>query len=156
VGTFQRFEDIEAWQKARELMNELYRVSSRIPFARDFRLRDQIRDAGVSIMANIAEGFERDGTGEFIQFLAMAKGSTAEVRSHFYVALDQRYITQQEFDRLTALAAEIGKMIAALMRYLRGSGTKGLKYKVSMLRNGQTRTNSSLKPETRNQKLETP
>jgi four helix bundle protein len=155
MPTFRRFEDIEAWQKARELTNELYAVSSRGSFARDFGLRDQIREASVSIMANIAEGFERDGTGEFIQFLAIAKGSTAEVRSHFYVALDQRYITQQEFDHLSGLATEIGRMIAALMRYLRGSGTKGLKYKSATTASREARTNSSLKLGTRNQKLET-
>jgi 23S rRNA-intervening sequence protein len=100
-------------------------------------------------MANIAEGFERDGTGEFIQFLAMAKGSTAEVRSHFYVAIDQRYIAQREFDRLSALAAEIGRMIAALMRYLRSSDTRGLKYKSATTARGQARANGSFRPGTR-------
>jgi four helix bundle protein len=150
VPTFRRFEDIEAWQKARELTNKLYAVSSRGSFARDFGLRDQIRRASVSIMANIAEGFERDGTAEFVQFLAVAKGSTAEVRSHFYVAFDQRYIAQGEFDRLSALATEIGRMIAALMNYLRRSGTKGLKYKSPTISRGDARTKGSFKPETRN------
>jgi four helix bundle protein len=81
------------------------------------------------MMANIAEGFERDGTAEFIQFLAVAKGSAAEVRSHAYVALDQRYLTQEEFSRINAAATEVGRTIAALMNYLRRSGTKGLKFK---------------------------
>jgi four helix bundle protein len=80
---------------------------------KDFGLRDQIRRASVSIMANIAEGFERDGTAEFIQFLAVAKGSAAEVLSHAYVALDQDFISRDNFDRLAAMTAELGRMIAA-------------------------------------------
>jgi four helix bundle protein len=79
---------------------------------------------------NIAEGFERDGTGEFVQFLAVAKGSAAEVLSHAYVALDQNFISQEDFDRLVARTAEVGRMLDALMTYLRRSGTKGLKFKM--------------------------
>ena len=135
MPTFHRFEDIEAWQKARELTRELYAISDHGPFSKDFVLRDQIRRASVSIMANIAEGFERDGTAEFVQFLAIAKGSAAEVRSHAYVALDQRYIAQKDFDRLTAVTTELGRRIVALMNYLRRSGTKGLKFKVIKLPN---------------------
>ena len=130
MPTFKRFDEIEAWQKARELTREVYAVSSNGVFSKDFGLRDQIRRAGVSTMANIAEGFERDGTAEFIQFLAIAKGSAAEVISHMYVALDQRYVAESEFNRLNALATEVSRMIAALMHYLRRSGTKGLKFKV--------------------------
>ena len=129
MATFQRFDEIEAWQKARELTREVYTISSRGLFSKDFGLRDQIRRASISIMANIAEGFERDGTQEFVQFLAVAKGSAAEVVSHLYVAMDQGYITPAQFERLAALATEVGRMIAALMNYLRRSGTKGLKYK---------------------------
>lgn len=81
-------------------------------------------------MANIAKGFERDGTGEFVQFLAVAKGSAAEVLSHAYVALDQDFISQDEFDRLVVKTSEVGRMLAALMTYLRRSGTRGLKFKV--------------------------
>lgn len=130
MPTFTRFDEIEAWQKARELTREVYAVSSNGVFSKDFGLRDQIRRAGVSTMANIAEGFERDGTAEFIQFLAIAKGSAAEVISHMYVAFDQRYVAEAEFNRLNALATEVSRMIAALMHYLRRSGTKGLKFKV--------------------------
>jgi four helix bundle protein len=129
MATFQRFNEIEAWQKARELTREVYIVSSRGLFSKDFGLRDQIRRASVSIMANIAEGFERDGSQEFVQFLAVAKGSAAEVVSHLYVVMDQGYVTPAQFERLAALATEVGRMIAALMNYLRRSGTKGLKYK---------------------------
>jgi four helix bundle protein len=82
MSTFQSFEDIEAWQKARELTRRIYEVSDVGKFARDFGLRDQIRRASVSVLSNIAEGFERSGTGEFIQFLSGANGSAGEVRAH--------------------------------------------------------------------------
>jgi four helix bundle protein len=88
MRTFQSFEEIEAWQKARTLTREVYVATSEGAFSRDFGLRDQIRRAAVSIMSNIAEGYERSGTGEFVHFLSMAKGSTGEVRSQLYVALD--------------------------------------------------------------------
>ena len=91
MATFQKFTDIEAWQDARKLTFEIYAASNRAPFSRDFRLQGQIRDASVSIMSNIAEGFGRSGTGEFIQFPSIAKGSAAEVVSQLYVALDQKY-----------------------------------------------------------------
>lgn len=130
MATFRRFDEIEAWQKARELTKVVYGISGRGAFARDFGLRDQIRRASVSIMANIAEGFERDGTGEFVQFLAIAKGSAAEVLSHAYVALDQDFISKESFDRLAAKTSEVARMVAALMTYLRKSGTKGLKFRV--------------------------
>ena len=130
MATFRRFDEIEAWQKARELTKVVYGISGRGAFARDFGLRDQIRRAIVSIMANIAEGFERDGTGEFVQFLAIAKGSAAEVLSHAYVALDQDFISKESFDRLAAKTSEVARMLAALMTYLRKSGTKGLKFRV--------------------------
>jgi len=129
MPTFRRFEDIEAWQKARELTKVVYQLSGRGHFAKDFGLRDQIRRASVSIMANIAEGFERDGTGEFKQFLAIAKGSTAEVLSHAYVALDQGFIRQSDLDWLIQKTSAVRSMMAALMKYLRNSGTKGFKFK---------------------------
>jgi four helix bundle protein len=129
MPTFRRFQDIEAWQKARELTKVVYELSGRGQFAKDFGLRDQIRDASVSSMANIAEGFERDGTGEFIQFLAIAKGSAAEVLSHAYVALDQGFIRQSDLDGLNGKISELKRMIAGLMTYLRKSGIRGPKYK---------------------------
>jgi len=98
-------------------------------FAKDFGLRDQIQRAGVSIMSNIAEGFERGGSREFAQFLSIAKGSTGEVRSQLYVALDQEYVTQSEFERLIAGVNETARMISGLMSYLRGSAIKGVKYR---------------------------
>lgn len=129
MSTFQRFTDIEAWQKARELTCAIYRVSNRGSFSKDFGLRGQIRDASVSAMSNIAEGFERNGTAEFIQFLAIAKGSAAEVASQLYVASDQGYVTKEEFNRLMVLAGETSRKIGGLMSYLRRSGIKGVKYR---------------------------
>ena len=100
MATFKSFEEIDAWKKARELTREIYAVSDKGAFSRDFALRDQTRRAGVSIMSNIAEGFERDGTGEFVQFLAIAKGSAGEIKTQLFVALDQNYISQETFDQL--------------------------------------------------------
>jgi len=129
MPTFRSIEDIEAWQRARALTREIYRTSKVGDFAKDFGLRDQIQRAGVSIMSNIAEGFERDGSREFAQFLSVAKGSTGEVRSQLYVALDQEYVTQAEFERLIAGVNETARMISGLMSYLRGSAVKGVKYR---------------------------
>jgi len=129
LSTFRKFEEIEAWQKARELAREIYSVSGQTPFAKDFALRDQIRRAAISVMSNIAEGYGRGGTKEFTQFLSVAKASAVEVMSHLYVALDQRYIDQKTFDKLAGLADEVSRMIAGLMKYLRSVQIKGSKYK---------------------------
>lgn len=106
MAKIERFEDITAWQKARQLTQEIYAVSNHAEFARDYPLRDQIRRAALSIPSNIAEGFERDGDKEFLQFLSIAKGSCGEVRAHLYVALDQAYLTEDRFRQLTELAEE--------------------------------------------------
>jgi four helix bundle protein len=129
MATFKKFEEIECWKRARELTRKVYKVSSKGTFGRDFGLKDQIRRASVSIMSNIAEGYDRSGTGEFIQFLATAKGSAAEVRCQLYVASDQGYIANGDFTELSELAAETGRMVGGLMNYLRGSRYKGTKYK---------------------------
>ena len=100
MATFKDFEEIGAWQKARELTRHIYMVSKQGAFLKDFGLRDQIRRASISIMSNIAEGFERSGTGEFIQFLAISKGSAGEVKSQLYVAVDQDYISKEIFELL--------------------------------------------------------
>ncbi len=129
MPTFQNFEEIEAWQKARELTREVYTVSDEGRFARDFGLRDQMRRACVSILSNIAEGFERSGTGEFVQFLSAAKGSAGEVRAQLYVALDRNYIDADKFKELSTLATQVSRMISGLMTYLKQSGIRGTKYK---------------------------
>jgi four helix bundle protein len=131
MATFKKFEDITAWQRARELTQQIYKLTSTSQFARDFGLKDQIRRASVSIMSNIAEGFERSGTGEFTHFLATAKGSAGEVRSQLYVALDQQYITPDTFAQLNSSVTEISKMVAGLMDYLKKSGLKGTRFKQS-------------------------
>lgn len=124
-----QFEDIQAWQKARELTREVYTISKNGEFGRDRGLRDQIRRASVSIMSNIAEGFERGGSKEFVQFLSIAKGSTGEVESHLYVALDQDYLTKKDFDCLKAMAASAKRLIAGFINYLKRSGIRGEKYR---------------------------
>ena len=129
MATFQKFEDIEAWQKARELTKEIYKVSKERAFSKDFGLRDQMRRAGVSVMSNIAEGFERSGTGEFMQFLSIAKGSVGEVKSQLYVAIDQEYLDKKTFNRLYTLASDVSKMTAGLIKYMRNSRIKGIKYR---------------------------
>jgi len=141
MASFQSFEEIEAWQKARELTSRVYEVSDEGPFARDFGLRDQMRRACVSILSNIAEGFERSGTGEFVQFLSAAKGSAGEVRAQLYVALDRNYVDVATFNELAALATQISRMISGLMAYLKQSGIRGTKYK-------QASSAPSTKPET--------
>src|SRR6185437_5550895 len=102
MAKIERFEDMLSWQKARELTNRVYQLSKQGDFARDFELRGQMRSASVSIMSNMAEGFERGGDKEFVQFLSTAKGSCGEVRSQLYVALDQSYITPVEFEKLSS------------------------------------------------------
>lgn len=129
VATFRSFVEIEAWQKARELTGLVYVATRSAGFSKDFALRDQVRRASISIMASIAEGFGRSGSVEFIQFLAVAKGSACEVISHVYVALDQGYVSQEEFDRLNSLAEKTVDLIGGLMRYLQKSSIKGAKYK---------------------------
>ncbi|MCH6559750.1 four helix bundle protein [candidate division KSB1 bacterium] len=129
MPTFKSFEEIESWQKARELTRKVYTVSNQGAFTKDFGLRDQIRRASVSIMSNIAEGFERDGNREFLQFLAVAKGSSGEVRAQLYVALDQDYIDKNTFETLSAISIEIGSLIGGLMNYLRETDMKGKKFK---------------------------
>jgi len=117
----RRFEDIQAWKKARELTNAVYQLSNESNFSKDFRFRDQIRAAAVSVMANIAEGYDTDSDADFIRFLSYARRSVTEVQSHLYVALDQKYITQQQFDELFQLATSTRKLISGFVRYLRQS-----------------------------------
>jgi four helix bundle protein len=129
MALITRFEEIEGWRKARELTRSIYQVTSQGAFARDFSLKDQIRRAGVSSMANVAEGFEREGNKEFIQFLTLSKGSSAEVRSHLYVALDAGFITETQFKHTYQLADETGKLIGGFMRYLESSAITGRKFR---------------------------
>jgi four helix bundle protein len=129
MTTFKRFEDIEAWQETRELVQMVYEISNQHPFCRDFDLRAQLRRAVISILSNIAEGFERGGTAEFIQFLAIAKGSAGEVRAQLYVAKDLGYVGPEAFEALMSSVLRISKRISGLISYLRRSDLKGCKYK---------------------------
>ena len=124
MATFRQFEDIESWQKARLLVRRTYEVTGDGDFARDFGLRDQIRRASVSIMSNIAEGFERDSCREFTRFLFIAKASAGEVRSQLYVALDVGYLDKATFERLKTICEEVARLISGLIRYLRSSDEK--------------------------------
>jgi len=110
----EEFEDLIAWQKARELSREIYRVTRQEAFAKDYGLSGQIQRAVVSIMSNIAEGFERGNPREFHQFLSIAKASCAEGRSQFYVALDTGYLDDANFQELMRLAKQTGKVIGGL------------------------------------------
>lgn len=110
----RRFEDLVAWQKARKLAAEIYRVTSEGRFSKDFGLRDQVQRASVSVMSNLAEGFDRGGRGEFHKFLVIAKGSCAEVRSQLYVALDAHYLSPELFEKLSDMAEELSRIINGL------------------------------------------
>jgi len=119
MSKVEKFEELHAWQKARALVREVYTITERPGFKRDFALRDQVRRSAISVSSNIAEGFARRTNKEFVQFLFMAHGSIAEVEAQLYAALDLGYIGQPEFDRLYALCYEISKMVMGLIKYLR-------------------------------------
>ena len=121
MSGFQRFEDVEAWQLARELTQRVYAASRSSEFSRDFALRDQIRRACISVTSNIAEGFERRTRAEFARFLDIAKASNAEVRSQPYVALDEAYLVQDDLDALYELSTHVGAKLGGLLRYLRSA-----------------------------------
>ena len=118
------FEELGVWQKARELTKSVYQITSTGGWSKDYGLRDQIRRAAVSIMSNIAEGFERRGDAEFGHFLSVAKGSAGELRSQLYVALDVQYLDQPAFAKLFSLASEVSRMISGLTTYLK-EGKRG-------------------------------
>src|SRR3972149_7718081 len=125
-----QFEDLEVWKSARELTNSIYKISNNIAFSKDYGLCDQIRRASVSVMSNIAEGYERGGNQEFIQFLSIAKGSCGEVRCQLYIAGDQGYLSQAELKPIIEQCKRISIMINNFMEHLKGSGYKGPKYKM--------------------------
>ena len=127
----QRFEELEAWKLARALTNDIYDVTLVGEFNRDFSLRDQIRRASISIVSNIAEGYERDGDKEFVQFLYIAKGSCGEVRAQLYLAYDRDYLTSEKFATLSSKAVQISRVISGLIKYLRQSQITGKKFKAA-------------------------
>jgi four helix bundle protein len=129
MAKVETFEELVSWQRGRELIRVVYRVSRTGEFARDWALREQIRSACISVTSNIAEGFERGGDKEFIQFLSQAKGSCGEVRSQLYVALDETYISEKQFHEMKDLAVEASRAIAGMIGYLSRSELRGNKYR---------------------------
>jgi four helix bundle protein len=124
----ERFEDLEIWKEARELCKFIFEITEKEPFCKDYKFRDQIRSSSGSIMDNIAEGFERDGNREFVQFLSVAKGSCGETRSQSYRAFDYKYIKQDILDDLILRTTQLSKKISSLMAYLKNSDFKGSKF----------------------------
>lgn len=129
MATIKKFEEIKAWQKARELNKTIGSYIDTGRFKNNFRLIDQIEGSAGSIMDNIAEGFERSGNREFLQFLYISKGSCGEFRSQLYRAMDRNYISQDEFSKLYEQSREIIVMLQKLIDYLENSELKGVKYK---------------------------
>ena len=127
MSTIEKFEDMEVWQHARSIAKAVYIHSKQGQFSKDYGLRDQIQRAAVSIMSNIAEGFERGTNKEFIQFLFIAKGSAGEVRSQLYIAFDLGYIEKDEFENLNAELISISQQLSGFIKYLRSSEMKGQK-----------------------------
>lgn len=122
-----RFEELDCWQEARKLVNMVYAVARDREFKKDLRLSGQIQASSTSIMANIAEGFIRRSNREFTQFLFIATSSAAEVQSHLYIALDQGYIDQKQFDAIYDQANKTAMIISGLIKYLRTKQTKSTK-----------------------------
>ncbi len=128
MATIEKFEDLEVWKKARELCKQIFKYTQRNEFSKDFALKNQIKDSSGSVMDNIAEGFERGGKKEFIQFLFIAKSSLAETKSQLYRTLDHEYITEEEFKDTYNECNDIAKMLMGLIKYLQKSEYKGIKF----------------------------
>lgn len=150
MATITQFEDLKIWKLARELAKEVHGVYvASEPFSKDYKLKDQINGASGSVMDNIAEGFERGGRNEFINFLSIAKGSCGEVKSQLYRVLDRKYISEEKFNDLYKKADFLGKKIGAFIKYLNSTIIAGNKFK-----NRQASGNSN-QPDTQNAKHET-
>ena len=119
MGKFSRFEDIVAWQKSREIVNEIYDIFDKGGVKKDYIIMNQIVRASISIMLNIAEGFGRKTNKEFSQYLVIAHGSVSEVQSGLYIFLDRKYINDKEFESLYNKCSEVSKMIMGLIKYLK-------------------------------------
>lgn len=129
MGKIKSFEDMNVWQDARVLVGAVYRITEAGQLKKDYGLKDQLRRSSVSVMANIAEGFERNGNKEFLQYLSHAKGSVGELRSHLYVASDLGAINCLEHKQIEKQVLSISRQLSGLMGYLRRSPEKGSKYK---------------------------
>ncbi|GMN07533.1 four helix bundle protein [Croceitalea sp. MTPC5] len=129
MGKIESFEDIEAWQMAREVCNDIYDLIQTTPLGKNYALRDQMDRCSGSVMDNIAEGFERNGNKEFIQFLSIAKASCGELRSQLYRTYDRKYIDEPTLQVLRQKVLVVSKKISAFITYLSKSEFKGVKYK---------------------------
>ena len=129
LGAVKRFEELRVWQNSRELVNRVYEITTGSSCRHDYAFCRQIRDAAVSIMSNIAEGFERGSSKEFVQALFISRGSAGEVRSDLYTALDQGYIAQTTFDDICRQCESLSRQIMALIEYLKGSEFRGDKFR---------------------------
>lgn len=128
MATISCFEDMEIWQLAWNQANELFEIYIQGLFSKNFELRNQINASSGSVMDNIAEGFERSGNKEFLNFLVIAKGSNGEVRSQLYRALDRKYITMEKFEEKQAKNKTLSSKIANFMKYLKSSNRRGFRY----------------------------
>ena len=129
MPTVKQFEDLDIWKLAREICKEVHRLTKTSPFNKDFSLKDQMRRSSGSIMDNIAEGFEREGKKEFIQYLSVSKGSAGECRSQLYRAYDNNYITREDFKKLFDKLILESQKIKSFIKYLNNSDYNGTKYK---------------------------
>ncbi len=119
MAKIARFEDLEAWQLARQLTAKIYKSTLTGKFAKDYGLRAQMQRAAVSVVSNIAEGFDRTSSKQFAQFLEIASGSASEVKAQLYIALDLKYLTKEQFNDIFNDAVRVGQMLTKLMQYLR-------------------------------------
>jgi len=128
MATYKKYEDLEVWKLARELCKDIFNIIQETPLNNNWKLRDQIDGSSGSIMDNIAEGFERGGTKEFIQFLGFSKGSCGETRSQIYRIYDRGYITEKKKNELIENTINISKQINGFIGYLKKTKIKGYKF----------------------------
>ena len=128
MASVKKFEDLEIWQLAREQANDLWKIYCEGTFSKDYELKNQISRSSGSVMDNIAEGFERTGNKEFINFLLISKASNGEVRSQLYRAFDRLHINEEKFNELKIKTENLSKKITAFIKYLKDSELKGFRY----------------------------
>ncbi len=128
MASFERFKDLDIWKLSKDVANQVYDVTSTGKFSQDYVLRDQVRRAVVSIFSNIAEGFERNGNKEFLQFLSIAKASCGEVRAQLMFANDRDYISSEQYEALVKNLVSLSSQIRGFIKYLTQSDLKGMKF----------------------------